>query len=555
MEHTDPLYREFLAELDALERFRASYSALRPDAELQIDDPDVRRLIEALALFSARTRMAACRNLDQSLRRIFEQHFSYLCDPMPTMALLQVQPSGRLADVAWLDAGARVSAQVPQAEVGEAAIGSGDAQDVAFCTAADLRVLPIALRQAVVFPRLAGGFRLALRFESACFRNDAIGELNLYVHHLGDVFSSLRLLAALRLHLQGAGVLFDKASPEEAGDPVQVYFGTPHAWEEALFGFDHPVARLRAAFHFPQQAAYLNVVVEQQPRNWQAFTLYFDLAPGFVSDSQVTTGTFVLHTVPMSNLARGFADAVQEDGTKEQHPLFHPDRQAGFEFHSLRGAYRIGDDVLLPLQPGVLGEAEPSYELRCEQRGADRVAYLCAHVADAFVNPVRLAVDAYWHQPNHGAPSEGYALVAPVDRTIDGVDFCTLGPVVGSQNNPAVTGLSSLLQLLSIKNQRFVGLGELRLLLKAVGADAQPYFASLLRGLSQVAVEAKPYGRGSRGFEYVYSLEYKGLERTELPALDLFSVHVLRLLTLWSIEEIVELQVCVPNLEVQRCYA
>ena len=47
MDTDDPMYRAFLDELDALEKFRMTYAAIRPQAGLQGEDPDVRRMIES----------------------------------------------------------------------------------------------------------------------------------------------------------------------------------------------------------------------------------------------------------------------------------------------------------------------------------------------------------------------------------------------------------------------------------------------------------------------------------------------------------------------------
>jgi len=57
------LEKAFLAELESLEKFRISYTGLYPNAPLTREDPDVRRLMEAMAMFTARTRLAAERSL------------------------------------------------------------------------------------------------------------------------------------------------------------------------------------------------------------------------------------------------------------------------------------------------------------------------------------------------------------------------------------------------------------------------------------------------------------------------------------------------------------
>ena len=47
------------------------------------EDPDVRRLIESMAFFTARTRLSSIRNIQNTRRRLFEQYFSFLLHPVP----------------------------------------------------------------------------------------------------------------------------------------------------------------------------------------------------------------------------------------------------------------------------------------------------------------------------------------------------------------------------------------------------------------------------------------------------------------------------------------
>src|SRR5690348_8990678 len=98
----DALEKAFLAELEALEKFRISYTGQYPNVPLAREDPDVRRLIEAMAMFTARTRLAAERNVGQSMLRLFRQHFPYLLAPVPAAAMLAGSVTARYVDVAEL---------------------------------------------------------------------------------------------------------------------------------------------------------------------------------------------------------------------------------------------------------------------------------------------------------------------------------------------------------------------------------------------------------------------------------------------------------------------
>lgn len=550
METSDPLYQEFLRELNALERFRVSYGAMRPRAGLLGDDPDVRRLIEALALFSARARRAAGRSIDHSIRRIFQQHFSYLCDPMPGMAMLTALPGRRMADPAYLPAGSRIVARARGRQPTDE-----PARPVVFTTLSGLRILPMQLAEVAIFRRPAGTYRLIWRLQSEHFRNDDIGELTLQVNYLGDLMASLQLLAEIQHCQLGAGVIFgEHEKSQDDGAPIRLRVGVRPEAEPGAQAFVHPIQRVRSVFHFPQQALCMHFGVDEQPRNWQTFMLYVDLDSSFMVPQQLTRDSFALYAVPIANLARAHTDVVVEDGTRDRHRLTHPDASGRFVLHSLRGAYRIGEEALQPLQPGVLDEVDNSYELEYEHGAEQRTAYLRANIAEAFVAPARLTVEAMWHQPGLVSEVLAEADAGPLDRTVEGARWALMGRGVGPVDNLAVSERAGLLQLLSVKNQRFLDLANLSLLLRAVIPPGQRGFTELSAAIGEVRVNAKPYGRGSRGFKYIYLLEMTALEPGQLPLLDLFATQLLSLLTSWSIEEVVELRLRVPNLEVERCY-
>ena len=114
----DSLYNSFLEELNALEKFRMSYSGIYSSDLLGRDDPDVKRLIEAMAFFSARTRLSALHNIRRTQERLFEQYFSFLLTPLPGTALLQCEIGGRFTEPVLLPKDSEV-AQIGRASCRE----------------------------------------------------------------------------------------------------------------------------------------------------------------------------------------------------------------------------------------------------------------------------------------------------------------------------------------------------------------------------------------------------------------------------------------------------
>jgi type VI secretion system protein ImpG len=111
----DTLYKAFLLEMEALEKFRMGYTALHPAAPLGREDQDVRRLTEALALFTARTRLAGQRAISRSTMRLFQQHFPYVLSPMPAMGMLRAVTGKHFVDASELPRGTQVRLSSPSA--------------------------------------------------------------------------------------------------------------------------------------------------------------------------------------------------------------------------------------------------------------------------------------------------------------------------------------------------------------------------------------------------------------------------------------------------------
>jgi type VI secretion system protein ImpG len=85
----DILEKHLVAELKTLEDFRLRHGQRHPHGRVEREDPDVRRMIEAMGFFSVRTRLATMRNLQATWRRLFGTYFGYLLDPLPSKMLVQ----------------------------------------------------------------------------------------------------------------------------------------------------------------------------------------------------------------------------------------------------------------------------------------------------------------------------------------------------------------------------------------------------------------------------------------------------------------------------------
>ena len=548
----DPrLHQAFLAELEALERFRVAYSGMYPDVPLASEDPDVRRLLEALALFTARTRLASERNVEGALLRIVQQHFPYLLTPVPAMFMLRGTVARSYVDMSVLPRGAQVSLVQRQPE------GDGESDTTfVFRTLASMQLLPITLQGVDMLVRPKGQLRLLLRFGAAFERADDFSELPLHVDYLGDLHSSLLVLHALERHLvQSSLVWSHKVDALSSGEPCRLTFGPLPVALDELGPLDHPLHSVRRALHFPQLCLYMTARGFKAPRSWRDFSLVLDLDDAFPANLRLHAECFQLHVVPALNLRRETADPMTHDGTVDRHRVRSSDPASGFVPVSIHAVSRKTPEGLVPLEPAVIRNLPDSYEAELEGRDATRRAFISVRMPGAFDQPEQLVVDALWHQPAVSALLAQDCQVQLLDRHIQGVRWDCLGRLSPHADSELETDRKAMLQLLSIRGQRVLGLSELSFLLHALGVAHERAFTKLVTRIEALRVVKRPAANRGSGWKHVYELTFAELLTTDLPRTELLCAQLIQLLGAWASDHVVELVATIPNLKKELRYS
>lgn len=533
--------KAFLEELEALEKFRISYTGAYPSVPLSREDPDVRRLIEALAFFSARTRVAAQRSVNESLLWLFRQHFPYVIAPMPAMGILQASPTSSFVDVLELPRGMDVAVDTKAQRA--------EHPTYRFRTTAPLRILPIELTSVELMRRQDKSYRILLRFEGQFPRNDRIDTISLHINHLNDLSASMAVLYALQQHVQGVSVTFDDFVREDTiGDPCEVSYGVPEAPSEALDAHEGPIERLRALLHFPQAELFMRISGIAHKRNWKRFALCLDVDDKWPAEMRLTADTFVLNAVPIVNIKRDMANPILCDGTRERYLVRHPDPAARFVPHSILGVYRLLKEGMTPLEPGVLGVTTAGWESSFEGREEARVGSVHLTLPEAFERPERIAVEAFWMQPSILGLRAEEVQVRPSERYVEGVTWAITGAFAPPADNEIADDRDGLLGMVALKSQRTLGVHELTFLLRVLGSFRRPEFARLTNGIKEVRLSTKPTARRAGGTAYVYDIEFQNLDASDIPRLSLLCARLLPMLEAWSVEYVVEVIVRVPRL-------
>lgn len=525
---------KLLAELRALEAHRKVYKELHPAARLDREDPDVDRLIEALAFFSLRTRQAVQRNLRSTFERLFRGYFDFLLMPLASMGMVQAVATAQRAEPAILPRGSEFVITAPDGVAG------------VFRTVQEVRILPVKLRrvrQPLVRPD--GGYRLILEFAAPSARLLQLGVLRLHINYLDDYVSAARILHQLRVHTQRASIIYDRtADAETFGEACELSYGAMHETSDYLDSV-HPIEQIRRFFHFPEQELYLNIHVPPSTKAWTRFSICLDLSSAWPRTPHLNNDVFQLFVVPALNLRREFAQPIVCDGTQDSYPIRHPNPGREFELRSIKGIFELTPKGLEALPPGDLpthGSAGVwEVEDRIDEHGHSRHE-LIVRMPDAFAVPRKLAVDAYWYQPAFTRHAVGSLQVKLQSRHLDGIEYNALGGLRPEQQSPLREDFAGLLQILALKMKPTLGKQDIISLFHYMGTVREGPYKGIANRLLRVDFELMPDSalRGA-GVKHVYSIDVDAYPPEDEALMWNFLCQTMRLLDCWNHDATVDL--------------
>lgn len=567
----DPqLYEDFLLELRALDEFRGYLAARSPEKAVRRDDPDVRRLIEAVAYFTVRSRRQLLHNMQATWLRLFSDQFEPMLTTLPAVALLQAEVQPRRAEAALLPRGTELRFNLPHGQSESQSGSQSGKQIVSLRTLDDLRILPFWLESAVLLRDPGSSYyRIALQFAARFERADAVGQLRLHTRLVDDFAASARFLYGLRAHLLRAHVVYDAAvSAEQIGDACEVSYGSAHRSLRGSGGPEsgpettHPLLRAREFFHFPERELFLNLEVPaaRGNRGWRRFLIYLDLSPEWPTE-RIAADLFRLHTVPVANLQREAAAPLTCDGTQDALPIRHPNPDQGYALRSVLGVYAVRESGLEPLRSSALPESTavsglpvpdpgelPSFQIEERATPLGPRPFLLVRAPQALLSPLLLHVDALWHQP--GIAEQCARSSAPLrpgltGRVLEGVSWEVLGGLRAETESPLRSEVADLLRVLSMSMRPVLSEPDLRWLMEVlIGTGGPMAFRRLPSRLEQLRWSISPDSalRGS-GLRHVYQGRMR-IELGEDEALAwLFLCRVYEVLDAWNQDSSVELKV------------
>lgn len=525
------LDQALLAELRELDLLRTRHQLEHPSPQLGAEDPDVRRMIEAMAYSLVRTRLNTQRNLQTTWRRLLSSYFHFLLQPLPAMVMGRAMVSAGLSETVVLPRGSHLKLRTLDGFIGS------------FTTQSELRVVPANLAAIDVQLR-RDGYRLILYMESQYKRSDDLGVLRFYIHYLDNYLAALRVQRNLERHLQRCSVVYDTAvRPDTEGAPCEVSFGS--YFDEHYEGDDqNPLEKARNFFHFPESDLFMNIRVPAAQRSWLRFAIVLDLDGDWPRDPPVYREVFVPWAVPLTNVVRSVSRPIEVDGTQDAYPIRYAFDDYSFVLHRSHGVFRLLPNGLERLHSATLNSIHPSFEVEEQSELGSIGGYsLLLRMPEAFAKSQSLVVDATWFQPEFASHAVGPIEVKLWDRTAPGLLWETVGLVRAPLECPLRQDADRLLHLLSLKMKPILEREEIAEILSMFGSIDAGVYRDMPARLMDVAVETVPDGQlQGAGIRHLYHVLLRPYEPEEEPLVARFLAQLLKLLDAWDYDARVELR-------------
>jgi len=526
------------SELEALERHRMRYLARFPGAPVQQDDPDVRRVIEALALFSLRTRRIARRNAQDAIGQLFRRHFEGLLNPSPAAARVVAKIGPNFADIV----------DVPR---GTELLLTKDRFAITMTTLEPMRVLPLevqsihlssAERTELVVTLTAKHRRSAIKVQAPDETSEMDGEIAFEIDQLGELTPSAAVLDEIRESVVGLKVEYESdRAPRVLEVPLEqgLRFGalTPPLIE--LTASDQPLSRLRSFFHNPwtELRMVVRVPAPAQGETWQRLRLRLRLRRPWPRHLGLQPTTFAINRVPVVNLKRDWASPIRCDGTRDRVPILHPLPGAHLQPHSLLGVYEFTPQGPVPLLPiGLRGEGK-GYDLEVEGEGTARRLWLHIDAPTTFAEPITLGVEALWYQPAARSAGTDDFDTRLANGFVSSLTW-TATPLLHDIQPLHASDTEVLMRLLALKQQTTLTRDELVFLLEALGANHHRDLRRVVDSIREVRRREIPYAKGVGGLKTVCTVVLRDLDASLIPAMKLFAPRLREFLTLWSRDDV-----------------
>jgi type VI secretion system protein ImpG len=509
----------FDEEMSFLANIQSSFLNLHGQAPVEYDDPDVKHLTEAMAAFMAKGRMAGKQQIDQLHKRVFQQLLPYIASPVASMGLVQAN-TRYLTEATEIKAGTAFS------------VISDDDERAQYRSLSTMPLRPISIERAGYQPNSSSSddsvSQLLLTIKAHTRVPGQLEHLPLYLTVNNNFSLSLQLKHMLKERLIGVSATFDEGQKisgrfvfgqcEPQSNPNNVKTATGEIQTSDL----HPIEGIRRFFQLPHQENYLNLYFDDPPQQWSRCELVLSLNKTWPKQPKFSAELFQLGVISIENIIQEQAAAFNYDATQSAHPVRPPATAADLGMLKCLGVYQGAIKNRDLLRPGILKGGNGAYELHY-QRNAHPLIDI--QLAEAFTKPVKISLDALWHQPGFSQHLWKKLSVRTLHLDIPGLHCKVFTPPVPyvpfSDNSP-----HSLMELSLLKNKDVLSLEDVLFILETFGSVFRREFRLVKPLLKSLNIH----------HQVNYCFELHDYSAQLLPLLNTFLAKLEALLNLWSPE-------------------
>lgn len=471
----------FDEEMTFLSNIQTRFSHTHGQVPVEHQDPDVKRLIEAMGAFMAKGRLAGTAQIDQLHKRVFQQLLPYISSPIASMGLLQGN-TRYLTEATQIKKGSNFSITSDDDDKGEyqslhnsplkpimiEKVGYASDDITTGETDSQIKIMiksytqvPGPLTHLPVYLSINNNFGLTCQFIKMLSQNMVSVAAVFDGHDLYAGRFSFGKCESQKLDNANENLVIDKSISEA-----------------------HPIDKIRRFFQLPQQENYLNLYFDGSPQRWKSCELKLILNAPWPNNIKLSADFFKLGIICVENIVKQNAESFSFDATQSAHPVRPLSTSPDLKLLKCLGVYQgaLKDKHLL--RPGILQSGNGAYELHLQ---GDEHPLIDIQLTEAFTQPVKITLEAQWHQPNFSAHLWKKLTARTIQLDITGLECLVYTPPVPfvplSDNQP-----HSLLELSLLKNKDVLSLEEIIFILESLGSVFAREFRSVKPLLNELHI-------------------------------------------------------------------
>lgn len=516
-------------EIAYLKSFNQQYLDESLDFYLADKESNIKPIIEAIALLSARTQINGRQQIDLLHQRLTKQFMSYIVAPMPAMGLVQVNVDN-LIEPTTIPAGTALT------------LNTYDDREAQFNCLFDTPLQAIALRNIGIANKLGEKSKLVVQLEALNDFPGVLTTLQLCLYGQGNYQTSAYLKNLLETDCLTIEGQFNNGA-------TLTYHIEASENQHTTSNNIHPITQERQFFQLPHTQSFITLRAENDPpKQWQSCQLSFTLNGTWPSHLLIDTDLIKLFVVPIENRRAAQTDPIFYKGTQNQYRILPSSITPDMELCSIKGVYQIKDGEHVPLQSSVLVDEKNTYEISYPQTGVDngrQYPLLVLNMPEAFDTPVKIITDAYWHEPKFSKALTQSIRIYPADLEITGVQWQLLNTATQKftpYTPPTPLTSSQLLELSALKNKPILTLQELLFITHALSTVWKGEFKVIKPFIHQLEVKHEYQKQRRHATDITetiekptlrYILSFTDFDPQLIPLVETFLHHLENILGYW----------------------